>query len=106
MKQQVKFINSLLIFEGLLKLFTYIFIYFYTGCTKFNKQDLQNIYDWVDKDPFNHHPIIDITSLLGAIDIDLSYLNFFSPPQKVGGGVPGVSLLGMMYMYIKKYIIN
>lgn len=103
MKQQVRFIIIFIIFLLLFKLYLFIIIIIIIiGCTKFNKQDLQNIYDWVDKDPLNHHPIIDITSLLGGIDIDLSYLNFFSPPQKVGGGVAGISILGS-YIYALIY---
>lgn len=64
-------------------------------CSKYNEQDMKNLYDWVDLDKSNHHAIVDSTSLIGAMDMSFEHINFFSPPQKAAAGVPGIAILGI-----------
>ena len=67
-----------------------------TGATTYSEQDVLNLIDWVDRDPANHHAIIDATSMLGAmpwgkatVDLFTKKLNMFMPFQKAVGGISG-----------------
>jgi lactate dehydrogenase-like 2-hydroxyacid dehydrogenase/phosphoserine aminotransferase len=67
-----------------------------TGATTYSEQDVLNLIAWVDRDPANHHAIIDATSMLGAmpwskdtVDEFTKKLNIFMPFQKAVGGISG-----------------
>ncbi len=67
-----------------------------TGATTYSEQDVLNLIDWVDRDPTNHHAIIDATSMLGAmpwskatVQTFTKKLNMFMPFQKAVGGISG-----------------
>ncbi len=67
-----------------------------TGATTYSEQDVLNLITWVDRDPANHHAIIDATSMLGAmpwskdtIQAFTKKLNMFMPFQKAVGGISG-----------------
>jgi len=67
-----------------------------TGATTYSEQDVLNLIDWVDRDPANHHAIIDATSMLGAmpwgkgtVQQFTQKLNMFMPFQKAVGGISG-----------------
>lgn len=67
-----------------------------TGATTYSEQDVLNLIAWVDRDPANHHAIIDATSMLGAMPWSketvhefTEKLNIFMPFQKAVGGISG-----------------
>jgi lactate dehydrogenase-like 2-hydroxyacid dehydrogenase/phosphoserine aminotransferase len=67
-----------------------------TGATTYSEEDVSNLIDWVNRDPANHHAIIDATSMLGAmpwgkdtIRAFTQKLNMFMPFQKAVGGISG-----------------
>jgi len=67
-----------------------------TGATTYSEQDVLNLIAWVDRDPANHHAIIDATSMLGAmpwskdtVQTFTKKLNMFMPFQKAVGGISG-----------------
>ena len=38
-----------------------------TGATTYTEQEVRNLLQWIDRDPANHHAVIDSTSMLGAM---------------------------------------
>lgn len=67
-----------------------------TGATTYSEEDVLSLIDWVDRDPVNHHAIIDATSMLGAmpwakdtVQQFTKKLNMFMPFQKAVGGISG-----------------
>ena len=38
-----------------------------TGATTYREEDILNLIEWIDRDPENHHAVIDGTSMLGAM---------------------------------------
>ncbi|MBI3898837.1 MAG: phosphoglycerate dehydrogenase [Gammaproteobacteria bacterium] len=67
-----------------------------TGATTYSEADVRNLLAWLDKNPKDHHALIDGTSLLGAmpwpedlVQQVLSKACFFMPFQKAVGGIAG-----------------
>ena len=67
-----------------------------TGATTYTDQDIQNLLAWIDRDPEQHHAVIDATSMLGAMpwpeDLVRQFVGkccLFTPFQKAIGGVSG-----------------
>ena len=67
-----------------------------TGASTYSDQDIANLLEWLDRDPANHHAIIDSTSMLGAMpwpaDVVRQFLtkcSLFTPFQKAIGGISG-----------------
>jgi len=67
-----------------------------TGATTYTETDIKNLLEWIDRDPDNHHAVIDGTSMLGAMpwadDTVTQVLNkccLFTPFQKAIGGISG-----------------
>lgn len=67
-----------------------------TGATTYTDEDVQNLLEWIDRDPMAHHAIIDSTSMLGAmpwprqvVDDVISKCCMFMPFQKAVGGISG-----------------
>jgi len=67
-----------------------------TGATTYTLEDITNLLEWIDRDPQNHHAVIDATSMLGAMPWDQSIVDavmekcsMFTPFQKAVGGISG-----------------
>ncbi|MCP5081007.1 MAG: phosphoglycerate dehydrogenase [Alphaproteobacteria bacterium] len=67
-----------------------------TGATTYTDGDIANLLEWIDRDPANHHAIIDATSMLGAmpwpeemVTAFTSKCCMFMPFQKAIGGISG-----------------
>ncbi len=67
-----------------------------TGATTYTVEDISNLLDWIDRDPQNHHAVIDSTSMLGAMPWGekivrnvLDKCCMFMPFQKAIGGISG-----------------
>ena len=67
-----------------------------TGATTYTDQDISNLLEWIDRDPANHHAVIDATSMLGAMPWPASVIAdftrkccMFMPFQKAVGGISG-----------------
>ncbi|MCP5085068.1 MAG: phosphoglycerate dehydrogenase [Alphaproteobacteria bacterium] len=67
-----------------------------TGATTYTNGDISNLLEWIDRDPANHHAVIDATSMLGAMPWPESVVSdfmskccMFMPFQKAIGGISG-----------------
>jgi lactate dehydrogenase-like 2-hydroxyacid dehydrogenase/phosphoserine aminotransferase len=67
-----------------------------TGATTYTNDEISNLLAWIDRDPANHHAMLDATSLLGAMpwgDKLVAEVTakccFFMPFQKAIGGISG-----------------
>ena len=67
-----------------------------TGATTYTAQDVANLLDWIDRNPSEHHAVIDATSMLGAMPWDTEVVRqlvekccMFMPFQKAIGGISG-----------------
>ena len=67
-----------------------------TGATTYTEADIKNLLEWIDRDPENHHAVIDGTSMLGAMPWSdetvaqvLDKCCLFTPFQKAIGGISG-----------------
>ena len=67
-----------------------------TGATTYTENDIKNLLEWIDRDPQNHHAVIDGTSMLGAMPWSdetvaqvLDKCCLFTPFQKAIGGISG-----------------
>ena len=67
-----------------------------TGATTYTEEDIRNLIAWIDRDPENHHAVVDATSMLGAMpwpeDLVRQFVSkccLFTPFQKAIGGVSG-----------------
>ncbi len=67
-----------------------------TGATTYTNGDIANLLEWIDRDPANHHAIIDATSTLGAMPWPEAMVTeftskccMFMPFQKAIGGISG-----------------
>ena len=67
-----------------------------TGATTYTYEDITNLLEWIDRDPDNHHAVIDATSMLGAMPWEQSIVDavtqkcsMFMPFQKAIGGISG-----------------
>ena len=71
-----------------------------TGATTYSKADILNLLDWIDRNPAEHHAVLDATSMLGAMpwgpDIVSQVMTkccLFMPFQKAIGGISGYFLV-------------
>ncbi len=67
-----------------------------TGATTYTGTDISNLLDWIERNPAEHHAILDSTSMLGAMPwgeaIVRRVMNeccLFTPFQKAIGGISG-----------------
>lgn len=73
-----------------------------TGATTYSMADIGHLIDWIDRNPAEHHAVLDATSMLGAMpwgdDVVaqvMSKCNLFMPLQKAIGGVSGYFLASL-----------
>ena len=67
-----------------------------TGATTYSTTDVANLLDWIDRNPAEHHAVLDATSMLGAMpwgeDVVRQVMAkccMFMPFQKAIGGIAG-----------------
>lgn len=67
-----------------------------TGATTYTEDDISNLLAWIDKNPAEHHAVIDATSMLGAMPWKAETVRqvmdkccLFMPFQKAIGGISG-----------------
>lgn len=67
-----------------------------TGATTYTPEDIANLLEWLDRDPENHHAVLDATSMLGAMPWAENVVRsviakccMFMPFQKAIGGISG-----------------
>ncbi len=67
-----------------------------TGATTYSKADILNLLDWIDRNPTEHHAVLDATSMLGAMPWGpeivaqvMAKCCLFMPFQKAIGGISG-----------------
>ncbi len=67
-----------------------------TGATTYSREDIGNLIGWIDRNPGEHHAVLDATSMLGAMPWGeeivaevLAKCCLFMPFQKAIGGVSG-----------------
>jgi lactate dehydrogenase-like 2-hydroxyacid dehydrogenase/phosphoserine aminotransferase len=73
-----------------------------TGATTYREEDVLNLLEWIDRDPENHHAVIDGTSMLGAMPWAQSTVSnvllkccMFTPFQKAIGGISGYFIISL-----------
>jgi lactate dehydrogenase-like 2-hydroxyacid dehydrogenase/phosphoserine aminotransferase len=73
-----------------------------TGATTYSKNDIANLIDWIDRNPSEHHAVLDATSMLGAMPWGdelvaevMTKCNLFMPLQKAIGGISGYFLISL-----------
>ena len=71
-----------------------------TGATTYSRTEILNLLDWIDRNPAEHHAVLDATSMLGAMpwgeDVVAQVMAkccLFMPFQKAIGGISGYYLL-------------
>ncbi len=67
-----------------------------TGATTYTKAEIQELLDWIDRNPREHHAVLDATSMLGAMPWGpevvaqvMAKCCLFMPFQKAIGGISG-----------------
>lgn len=67
-----------------------------TGATTYAAQDIANLLEWLDRNPAEHHAVLDATSMLGAmpwgeeaVKSVIAKCCLFMPFQKAIGGISG-----------------
>lgn len=70
-----------------------------TGATTYTEEEVKSLLEWLDRDPANHHAMIDATSMLGAmpwsqevVEAFMTKCSVFTPFQKAIGGISGYFL--------------
>jgi lactate dehydrogenase-like 2-hydroxyacid dehydrogenase/phosphoserine aminotransferase len=73
-----------------------------TGATTYSRADILNLLDWIDRNPSEHHAVLDATSMLGAMpwgaDVVAQVMAkccLFMPFQKAIGGISGYFLVSL-----------
>ena len=73
-----------------------------TGATTYTEQDIENLLDWIDRNPLRHHAVIDATSMLGAMPWPAEMVArvmdkccMFMPFQKAIGGISGYFVVSL-----------
>lgn len=71
-----------------------------TGATTYSSADIENLLAWIERDPVNHHAVLDATSMLGAMPWGeervrqvMSKCCLFMPFQKAIGGISGYFII-------------
>ena len=72
------------------------------GATTYSRADIANLIGWLDRDPANHHAVLDATSMLGAMpwgaELAAAVMEkccLFMPFQKAIGGIPGYYVISL-----------
>lgn len=67
-----------------------------TGATTYSRSEILSLLDWIDRNPVEHHAVLDATSMLGAMpwgaDVVVQVMSkccLFMPFQKAIGGISG-----------------
>ena len=73
-----------------------------TGASTYTEEDIAHLLEWIDRDPANHHAIVDATSMLGAMPWPQSVVEafmtkccMFMPFQKAIGGISGYLVVSL-----------
>jgi lactate dehydrogenase-like 2-hydroxyacid dehydrogenase/phosphoserine aminotransferase len=73
-----------------------------TGATTYSKADILNLLDWIDRNPDEHHAVLDATSMLGAMPWGpeivaqvMARCCMFMPFQKAIGGISGYFIVSL-----------
>jgi lactate dehydrogenase-like 2-hydroxyacid dehydrogenase/phosphoserine aminotransferase len=72
-----------------------------TGASTYTDEDVAHLLEWIDRDPANHHAIVDATSMLGAmpwpdrVDEFMRKVCMFMPFQKAIGGISGYLVVSL-----------
>ena len=73
-----------------------------TGATTYSNQDIASLLDWIDRDPVEHHAVLDATSMLGAMPWGEAVVRqvmakccMFTPFQKAIGGISGYYIISL-----------
>jgi lactate dehydrogenase-like 2-hydroxyacid dehydrogenase/phosphoserine aminotransferase len=71
-----------------------------TGATTYSRTEILNLLEWIDRNPAEHHAVLDATSMLGAMpwgeDVVAQVMAkccLFMPFQKAIGGISGYFLI-------------
>ena len=67
-----------------------------TGATTYSNHDIASLLEWIDRNPAEHHAVLDVTSMLGAMPWGEAAIGqvmtkccMFTPFQKAIGGISG-----------------
>ena len=73
-----------------------------TGATTYTQTEIEGLLEWLDRDPENHHAVIDATSMLGSMPWPkdtvakaLEKCCMFMPFQKAVGGISGYFVISL-----------
>ncbi len=73
-----------------------------TGAMDYSVSDIQNLLEWIDRDPNRHHAVIDSTSMIGAmpwgeklVEEVVAKCCMFMPLQKAIGGNSGYYVISL-----------
>ncbi len=73
-----------------------------TGATTYSDRDIGNLLDWIDRNPKEHHAVLDATSMLGAMPWGeatvaevMAKCCLFLPFQKAVGGISGYYVVSL-----------
>jgi len=73
-----------------------------TGATTYSRADMESLLDWIDRNPGEHHAVLDATSMLGAMPWGdelvaqvMAKCCLFMPLQKAIGGISGYFLVSL-----------
>jgi len=73
-----------------------------TGAMDYSIADIENLLEWLDRDPQNHHAVIDSTSMIGAmpwgeklVERVVDQCCLFMPLQKAIGGNSGYYIISL-----------
>ena len=73
-----------------------------TGATTYSRAEMLNLLDWIDRNPAEHHAVLDATSMLGAMPWGdevvaqvMAKCCLFMPFQKAIGGISGYFLVSL-----------
>ncbi len=73
-----------------------------TGATTYTENEIKNLLAWIDRNPAEHHAVIDATSTLGAmpwaedvVNQAMTKCSMFMPFQKAIGGISGYFVVSM-----------
>ena len=73
-----------------------------TGAMDYSIADIENLLEWLDRDPDNHHAVIDSTSMIGAmpwgeklVERVVDQCCLFMPLQKAIGGNSGYYIISL-----------
>ncbi len=79
-----------------------------TGAMDYSVTDISNLLEWIDRDPDNHHAVIDSTSMIGAMpwgdELVASVVDkccMFMPLQKAIGGNSGYYIISLTPQALK-----